>query len=83
MGKLKGKTAKLHVDQSVAPAAQPCRRIPFGHKDLAKVKLKQMVKKDIIEAMEGPTPWGSPLVTVAKDTGKGELLSLRAFKLET
>ena len=70
VGKLKGQTVSLHIDESINPVAQPVRRIPFGHRELAEKKLKQLVADDIVERVEGPTPWVSPLVTVAKDDGK-------------
>lgn len=70
VGKLKDQTVSLHIDKSITPVAQPVRRIPFGHRELAKEKLDQLVAEDIVERVEGPTPWVSPLVTVAKDDGK-------------
>ena len=72
IGKLKGSQVKLHVDQSVEPVAQACRRIPFGLQEKVKRELDTLLEGDIIEEVEGkgPTPWVSPLVAVAKDGGQ-------------
>ena len=51
------------------PVAQPVRRMPFGHRKLAKAKLDELLESGIIERVEGPTPWVSPIVTVPKDDG--------------
>ena len=58
-----------HTDPSVAPVAQPLRRTPFHvRKDIEK-KLKELQDLDIIEDVDGPTPWVLPLVAVPKSNG--------------
>ncbi|PFX17850.1 Transposon Ty3-G Gag-Pol polyprotein [Stylophora pistillata] len=68
-GKLKGFQAKLHVDTSIKPVAQKLRPPPYGLRDKIEQKLKELVNCDIIEPVEGPTPWVSPVVVVPKPSG--------------
>ena len=67
VGKLKDFQVSLHIDPSVKPIAQPGRRMPFGHREPTKAKLDELLGLDIIERVEGPTHWLSPIVTVPKD----------------
>ena len=67
VGRLKDVQVALHIDSGVRPVAQPVRRMPFGHRLKAKAKLDELLASDIIERVEGPTPWVSPIVTVPKD----------------
>ncbi|CAB4013461.1 Retrovirus-related Pol poly [Paramuricea clavata] len=69
IGKLHNFEAKLHIDSSVPPVAQPARRIPFYLRRKVSAALKQLEKDDIIEKVEGPTPWISPLVVIPKNDG--------------
>ena len=64
LGKLKDFQLKLHVDDSIQPVAQPVRRIPFSVRKQVEMKLKQLEEDDVIERVNGPTPWVSPLVVV-------------------
>ena len=70
VGKLKEFQTKLHVDESVKPVAQKLRPPPFGLRDKIEQKLNELVDFDIIEPVEGPTPWVSPVVVVPKPTGE-------------
>uniref|UniRef100_A0A3P9MCB8 Gypsy retrotransposon integrase-like protein 1 n=1 Tax=Oryzias latipes TaxID=8090 RepID=A0A3P9MCB8_ORYLA len=64
LGKLKDFQLKLHIDKSVQPVAQPVRRVPFSLRKQVEEKLKQLEDADVIERVNGPTPWVSPLVVV-------------------
>ena len=66
VGKLKDYQVKLHVNPDVHPVAQPVRRTPFNLRDKVKEKIEELVAMDIIEPVEGPTPWVSPVVVVPK-----------------
>ena len=66
VGKLKDYQVKLHVNPDVPPVAQPVRRTPFSLRDKVKKKVEELVNMDIIEPVEGPTPWVSPVVVVPK-----------------
>ena len=48
------------------PVAQPARKIPFKMRERVENKLKQLEDLDVIEKVEGPTPWVSALVPIPK-----------------
>ena len=64
IGKVPNKEVKLHIDPDVTPRQQPHRRIPFHVRDDVEKELERLEKLDIIEKVEGPTPWISPIVVV-------------------
>ena len=69
LGKLKTFQLKLHVDESVTPSAQAMRRIPFSRKQKFVDKLEELEALDVVEKVNGPTSWISPLVVVEKPNG--------------
>ena len=69
VGKLKDFQAKLHIDESVEPTPQKLRPSPFGLREKIEEKLEELVNHDVIEQVQGPTPWVSPVVVVPKPTG--------------
>ncbi|XP_062610353.1 uncharacterized protein K02A2.6-like [Saccostrea cucullata] len=73
IGKLKHKQVKLHVDESVKPVSQPHRRIPFHVRKQVEKELEKLEKLDIIEKVNGPTPWVSPIVVAPKPKKPGEI----------
>ena len=78
LGKIKGKTAKLHVNDSVKPLAQKYRRLPFHIRDQVEAELKILDELDIIGGAEGPTSWVSPIVVAPKKTGIHICVDMRA-----
>ena len=70
IGKLKGVEIKLHVDAKVPPVAQRARRIPFHLRNKVEHELKILEQRHIIEKVNGPTPWVSPLVLIPKKSGE-------------
>ena len=68
-----GVGVKLHIDKTVKPVAQAHRRIPFHVLKQVESKLKEMEDNDIIERVEGPTPWVSPIVVVPKPHNPEEI----------
>ena len=69
IGKLKDYEVKLHIDKTVPPVAQSAHRIPFHLRKKLSVELKKLEQQGIIEKVEGPTPWVSPLVMIPKKNG--------------
>ena len=69
IGKLKNYQAKIHIDPNVTPVAQHTRRIPFAMHEKLEAKIHELLRDDIIEPVEGPTPWLSPLVIIPKPSG--------------
>jgi hypothetical protein len=70
IGQVKGKEIKLHISNTVTPKQQPQRRIPFHVRKDVEQELKRLEQLDIIEAVDGPTPWVSPIVVVPKKSGE-------------
>ena len=60
---------KLHIDPQVIPVVQKMRRIPFSLKDKVTAKVNELLENDIIERVEGPTTWISPVVVAPKPSG--------------
>lgn len=69
IGKLKDYQAKIHLDLDVKPVAQNQRRIPFAMREKLETKIQELLRDDIIEPVEGPTPWVSPIVIIPKPGG--------------
>ncbi|PFX13666.1 Uncharacterized protein K02A2.6 [Stylophora pistillata] len=67
--KLKSKQVTLHIDQAVKPVAQPQRRIPLNLQDKVEKKVRELLKCDIIEEVDGSTPWLNQVVIVPKADG--------------
>ncbi|XP_011697755.1 PREDICTED: uncharacterized protein K02A2.6-like [Wasmannia auropunctata] len=66
IGKLKDFRLVLPIDNSCVSMAQPVRRIPFKIRDKIKNEIEKLLKADIIEKVEEPTPWVSPVVPIEK-----------------
>ena len=69
VGKLKNRQLKIDIDPDVKPIAQKVRKIPYGLQSKVEDKLKELEEKGIIEKVEGPAKWASPLVVVPKTNG--------------
>ena len=73
LGKLKGYQVKLHIDESVKPDAQPHRRVPFHVRQQLEEQLKRDEELGVIERIEGPTAWVSPIVVAPKPKSPGQI----------
>ncbi|KAK4328257.1 hypothetical protein Pmani_001375 [Petrolisthes manimaculis] len=69
LGRMKDFQLKLTIDDSIQPVAQPPQRVTFHFRKAVEQKIQDMLDKDLIERVEGPTPWVSPLVTAPKPNG--------------
>ena len=65
-GKLKDFELILHTDKSVLPVVHPSREIPYNLRQKLREKLIELEENDIIEKVEGPMTWVSPIVIVPK-----------------
>jgi hypothetical protein len=63
---LKGFQVELHIDKYIKPITQPHRRIPFHIRQKVEQELQYLEENDIIENVEGPPPWMSPIVAAPK-----------------
>ena len=70
IGRLRNKIVKLHVDPDITLRQQPHRWIPFHVRGDARKELERLERLDIIERVERPTPWISPIVVVPKKSGE-------------
>ncbi|KAL5018211.1 hypothetical protein ScPMuIL_003933 [Solemya velum] len=73
IGCIKGVQAKIHIDESVQPVAQQHRRIPFHMRKKVEAELERLEELDIIEKVDGPTPWVSPIVVAPKPKNPEEI----------
>ncbi len=73
IGKLKNEEVTLHIDECVPPVAHATRRIPFHMRKAVAKELINLEEQGIIEKVEGPTPWVSPLVIIPKKNGEVRL----------
>ncbi|VDI15600.1 Hypothetical predicted protein, partial [Mytilus galloprovincialis] len=80
IGKLKDEKVKIHIDGSVKPVIQPHRRIPFHIRKQVEAELEKLEKQDIIEKVDGPTPWVSPIVVAPKPKNKNEIRLMRGYE---
>ena len=69
IGRLRNKIVSLHVDPDITPRQQPRRRILIHVRGDVEKELERLERLDIIEGVEGPTPWISPIVVVPKKSG--------------
>ena len=73
IGKLKDVKVKLYIDEKVQPVAQPHRRIPYHMRKKVESEIQRLESLDIIEKVEGPTPWVSPIVAAPKPKKPDEI----------
>ena len=66
-GNLIGVEGMLHIDPEVSPVAQ--KRIPFHLRKKVEQDLLALEQQNIIEKVDEPTPWVSPLVVIPKKNG--------------
>lgn len=57
---------KLSVDPYVKPVQQPMRRFPIAVENQVEDKLNAGLQRDIIEKVNGPSTWISPIVIAFK-----------------
>ena len=69
LGKLKDFQLKIAIDDYVEPVAQKARRVPFGQREKLEKKIMEMEDLGVVEKVQGPTPWVSPVVIVPKPSG--------------
>lgn len=69
VGKVNTKQVSLYIDPKVRPVAQPLRRIPYNLREAVEKKIKELTDMDIIERVDGPTPWVNPVFVLPKSDG--------------
>ena len=66
VGRMKDVEIKLHVDKNVEPVVQPCRRIFLPLREKVEQELQRLEDAGIIEKVQEPTEWVSPIVIQPK-----------------
>ena len=69
IGELIDRKIKFHIDESVKLVAQLYRRIPFHLREKVENELDRLEQLDIIEKVDGPIDWASPVVMAPKKNG--------------
>ncbi|XP_046973981.1 uncharacterized protein K02A2.6-like [Vanessa cardui] len=68
--KFKDVTIQIPINKEIAPVIQPYRRIPILLEEKVNKKLIELKEADIIEEVNGPSAWVSPMVPVLKENGE-------------
>ena len=68
-GKLNDRQWSLHIDSNVPGVIQRINRVPFNRRDKVKAELGKLMEWDIIERIDTPSEWVSPLRVVEKPDG--------------
>lgn len=68
--KIRGVIVEIPVNPDVKPVQQPYRRAPFALENKIADKLQYLLDRDIIERVQQPSAWVSPIVPVVKDNGE-------------
>lgn len=67
--KIKGIIVEIPIDPTVQPVQQGYRRAPIALEGKIYEKLTDLLEKDVIEKVNGPSGWVSPLVAILKTSG--------------
>ena len=70
LGKLKGFKLRLTVKPEVRPVKQNARKVPIHVQPSLEGKLREMEDRGIIESVDEPSEWVSPLVCGTKKSGE-------------
>lgn len=67
--KIKDVLVDIPIDDTVKPVSQPYRRIPIPLETKVGNKIQELLDCDIIEEVQGPSRWVSPVVPILKGNG--------------
>ena len=73
VGKYNGSEIRLHIDVTIPPRQDKLRPVPFNLRPGVERAIVKMLVDDMIEPVQGATPWISPIVPVAKKNGLNEI----------
>lgn len=68
--KFKNVLIEIPVDTTVKPVSQPYRRVPIPLEQKINDQLQRLMQADIIEKVQEPSKWVSPMVPVLKENGE-------------
>lgn len=64
-----GVKLRIDIDKRVTPIAQHVRRVSIAFWQKIEEQVSKLLKLGIIEKVNEPSPWVSPMVVVIKDNG--------------
>lgn len=67
--KIKGVTVEIPIRADAKPVIQPYRRVPIPLEKAVDEQIDDLLRQGIIEKVDGPSKWVSPLVVVPKQNG--------------
>lgn len=67
IGKIKDIVINIPINPNVKPVVQPYRRIPVALEETVDARIDELLKMGVIEKVEGPSSWISPVVVVPKE----------------
>ena len=70
VGKMKGIQIKLHIDKNVKPVVQQYLRVLLPIRKKVEAELRRLENAGIIEKVDGPTDWVSPIVIQSKENSE-------------
>ena len=73
LDKLKDYQVHLHINKDVQPSAQPHRRVPFHVRKQLEEQLEIDERNGVIERVQGPIPWVSPVVVAPNPKQPGKI----------
>lgn len=69
--KIKNVTVEIPIRPGVIPVAQPYRRVPIALEEIVDRKINELERQGIIEKVNEPSSWISPVVVVEKKSEDG------------
>lgn len=70
MGKIKGVVVHIPINKEIQPVVQPYRRVPAPLEKAVDDRINEMLQSDVIEKVNQPSEWVSPVVVVPKQSGE-------------
>ncbi|PAA93919.1 hypothetical protein BOX15_Mlig008473g1 [Macrostomum lignano] len=70
LGKVKGVSVQIGIKPDARPVCHPPSRVPVHLREALDRELDEQERLQIIQPVEGPTPWVSRIVVVPKEDGK-------------
>lgn len=67
IGKIKDVLVEIPIRENAKPIAQPYRRVPVALETVVDKKIDELLKQGIIEPVNEPSKWISPMVVVPKE----------------
>lgn len=69
LGTIKDIVVDIPIRTDIVPVVQPYRRLPVALEKLVNEKIDELLRKGVIEPVNEPAKWVSPVVVVPKGNG--------------